>query len=226
MSGVKILVVDDDTNICQLLSLYLVKEGYNVEMAHNGLDAISKIKSSMYNVVILDVMMPQMDGLETLREVRSFSNVPVVMLTARGEAMDKIIGLDLGADDYVTKPFEPQELISRIKAILRRSLPATELKEDFVLDDLLVSIINYIVKIDGIKIDMPPKEIELLYYLATHPLKVYTREQLLDKVWGPDYKGDSRTVDVHIKRLREKLGDKYSWRIITVWGVGYKFEIG
>jgi len=222
----KILLVDDDVNICQLLNLYLAKEGFIIDVAHNGVDALEKIRANAYNVILLDVMMPQLDGLETLQELRTFSNVPVIMLTARGEAMDKITGLDLGADDYVTKPTEPQELISRIKAIMRRTMPANEVKEDFVLGDMSVSIINYNVKINGQIIEMPPKEIELLYYLATHPLKVYTREQLLEKVWGAEYKGDSRTVDVHIKRLREKLGSQYNWRIITVWGVGYKFENG
>lgn len=221
----KILIVDDDQNICQLLNLYLVKEGYIIDIVHDGASAVSKIKSENYNVVLLDIMMPVMDGLEALKEIRTFSNVPVLMLTAKSEAMDKIIGLDNGADDYISKPFEPQELISRIKAVLRRSMPAQEIQSDFVYGDLYVSLTNYIVKIGGTKIDMPPKEIELLYYLVKHPVKVFTREQLLKQVWGEDYKGDSRTVDVHIKRIREKIGDDNNWHLITVWGVGYKFEV-
>lgn len=225
MSNVKILIVDDDDNICQLLNLYLVKEGYTTNISNNGKDAIRKVSENTYNVILLDIMMPEMDGFETLMNIRKFSNVPVILVSAKGEPMDKISGLDYGADDYVTKPFEPQELISRIKAILRRSQILTNNHADLVIGNLFVSITNYIVKVGDKKIDMPPKEIELLYYLATNPMQVFTREQLLERVWDSDYKGDSRTVDVHIKRIREKLGNGTNWRLNTVWGVGYKFEV-
>lgn len=230
MSNFKILIVDDDDNICQLLTLYLVKEGYNTSICHNGRDAIKVLKESNFDVVLLDIMMPEMDGYETLMNIRKFSFVPVILVSAKGEPMDKILGLDYGADDYVTKPFEPQELISRIKAILRRSQSISASTNssghsDITIDNLSVSISNYIVKIDGKKIEMPPKEIELLYYLATNSGQVFTREQLLVQVWDTDYKGDSRTVDVHIKRIREKLGNGAKWSLNTVWGIGYKFEI-
>ncbi len=230
MSNGKILIVDDDDNICQLLTLYLVKEGYGTSVCHNGKDAIKLLKETKFDLVLLDVMMPQMDGYMTLTEVRKFSDVPIIMVSAKGEPMDKISGLDYGADDYVTKPFEPQELLSRIKALLRRTQAhtATEKepeKSDIQLDDLYISIKNYIVKVGGKPIDMPPKEIELLHCLASQPMQVFTREQLLQKVWSSDYQGDARTVDVHIKRIREKLGMGKSWRLNTVWGVGYKFEV-
>ncbi len=227
----KILIVDDDDNICQLLTLYLVKEGYATEICHNGNDALVRLKENAFDLVLLDVMMPEMDGYETLTEARKFSDIPIIMVSAKGEPMDKISGLDYGADDYVTKPFEPQELISRIKAIFRRSQPttrpaATETAEspDLYYDDLYIGMRNYIVKIGDRIVDMPPKEIELLYYLASHPMQVFTREQLLKKVWSNDYQGDERTVDVHIKRIREKLGSGKTWKLNTVWGVGYKFE--
>lgn len=226
MPNYKILIVDDDDNICQLLTLYLVKEGYSTTTCNNGKDAIKKVSENEFNVVLLDIMMPEMDGYETLMNIRKFSNVPVILVSAKGEPMDKISGLDYGADDYVTKPFEPQELISRIKAILRRAQPsAAAERSDITVGNLYVSLTKYIVKVDGNKIDMPPKEIELLYYLATHPMQVFTREQLLEKVWETDYKGDPRTVDVHIKRIREKLGVGSNWKLNTVWGVGYKFEV-
>lgn len=221
----KVLVVDDDENICQLIGLYLKKEGYATETATNGEEAIEMLKSRPFNIVVLDVMMPVMDGIEALKQIRTFSQIPIIMLTAKSEAIDKINGLDLGADDYVTKPFEAQELISRIKAILRRSTGTDETNTDIVIKNLFISISNYIVQVNNVKIDMPPKEIELLYFLATHPLKVYTREQLLENIWGKNYAGDSRTVDVHIKRLREKLGEDNPWKVTTVWGVGYKFEM-
>lgn len=225
-SNIRVLTTEDDLSIRGLLVMYLKKEGYIVDEASDGAEAIEKIKQHEYNIVLLDVMMPVMDGLEALREIRKFSNVPIILLTAKSESMDKIVGLDNGADDYITKPFEAAEVISRIKAILRRSQSDTEIDKDLVIDNLFVSIANYIVKLDGMKVDMPPKEIELLYYLATHQQKVYTRDQLLEAIWGIDYKGDSRTVDVHIKRIREKLGDNNKkWKIITVWSVGYKFEV-
>lgn len=226
MSEYRILIVDDDDNICQLLNLYLVKEGYKTAICNNGRNAIKKISEEEFNIVLLDIMMPEMDGYETLANIRKFSNVPVILVSAKGEPMDKISGLDCGADDYVTKPFEPQELISRIKAILRRMQP-TQIneKKDITIGNLYISNVNYIVKVDDKKIEMPPKEIELLYYLATHPMRVFTREQLLSSVWESDYKGDPRTVDVHIKRIREKLGVGSNWKLETVWGIGYKFEV-
>ena len=228
MSNFKILIVDDDVNICQLLNQYLVKEGYSTFICHNGQDALNEIKKNLYDIMLLDIMMPEMDGLETLSRVREILNIPIILLSARGEPMDKISGLDLGADDYVTKPFEPQELISRIKALLRRSQPAntaTDPVNDLSIGNLFISISNYIVKIGDKKIEMPPKEIELLYCLASDSGRVFTREQLLDQVWGAGYKGDTRTVDVHVKRIREKIGNGTTWRLDTVWGVGYKFEI-
>ncbi len=226
MPDFKILIVDDDDNICQLLKLYLIKEGFSTIICHNGNDAAKYVKETHLDIVLLDIMMPDMDGLETLSKIREFSDIPVILVSAQGEPMDKIGGLDIGADDYVTKPFEPQELISRIKAILRRiGQSKTEEKADVTIGNLHISIGNYIVKVDDKKVEMPPKEMELLYYLATHPMKVFTREQLLGEVWGPDYKGDSRTVDVHIKRIREKLGIGTNWKLETVWRVGYKFEV-
>ena len=224
MPNYKILIVDDDVNICQLINLYLVKEGYTTSICHNGQDALDIISKQPYDLMLLDIMMPGMDGFETLAEVRKILNIPVILLSARGEPMDKISGLDLGADDYVTKPFEAQELIARIKALLRRSQPATPQNSDITIGNLFISLSNYIVKTDGKKIEMPPKEIELLYYLASNPGRVFTREQLLSEVWGAGYSGDTRTVDVHVKRIREKLGNNPDWRLDTVWGVGYKFE--
>ena len=218
--------MDDDVNICQLLNLYLVKEGYSTAICHNGQDALEEINKNEYDIMLLDIMMPGMDGFETLSQVRKSLNIPVILLSARGEPMDKISGLDLGADDYVTKPFEPQELISRIKALLRRSQPiaVVDATPDLSIGNLFISLTNYIVKLGGNKVDMPPKEIELIYYLASNPKRVFTREQLLSHVWGANYKGDARTVDVHVKRIREKLGVNPNWRLDTVWGVGYKFE--
>lgn len=224
MSQIKILTVDDDVSVCQLLALYLSKENYSTDMAHNGITAIEKIKNDNIGLVLLDIMMPNKDGIETLKEVRQFSNVPIIMLTSRGEAIDKITALDAGADDYITKPFEPQELISRIKAVLRRYNPSLDIHRDFVLGNLVISLANYKVKIDDTEIDMPPKEIELLYFLATHSGRVFKRQELLEQIWGDDYNCDPRTIDVHVKRIREKLGDSNGWRLVTVWGVGYKFE--
>lgn len=226
MPDYKTLIVDDDDNICQLMKLYLVKEGFSTVVCNNGFDAIKKLGEETFDVVLLDVMMPVMDGLETLSAIRKFSNVPVIFVSAKGETMDKIGGLDVGADDYVTKPFEPQELISRIRAILRRSqsLPSGD-KKEISIGNLYVDIQNYIVKVDNAKVEMPPKEIELLYYLATHPMRVFTRDQLLSSVWGAEFRGDARTIDVHVKRIREKLGVGTEWNLATVWRVGYKFEI-
>ncbi|MCI8435777.1 MAG: response regulator transcription factor [Clostridia bacterium] len=226
MANCKILIVDDDDNICQLLNLYLIKEGYRTHICNNGKAAVKQLAEEDFNVVLLDIMMPGMDGYETLTAVRKFSNVPVILVSAKGEPMDKISGLDCGADDYVTKPFEPQELISRIKAVLRRTQPTENTDMlDIRIGNLFISRSNYIVKVNDVKVEMPPKEIELLYYLAKNPMRVFTREQLLEKVWGEEYKGDSRTVDVHIKRIREKLGLGTNWSLVTVWSVGYKFEV-
>ncbi|MEG1180535.1 MAG: response regulator transcription factor [Oscillospiraceae bacterium] len=225
MSDIKILVVDDEKNICELLRLYLEKEGYTVLMAHNGADAISIVREKSPSLVLLDIMMPVIDGWEVCRQIREFSKIPVIMLTAKGETFDKIMGLDLGADDYIVKPFDTKEVVARIKAVLRRS--GSENDEGEVgYDKLSVNIVRYELKVDGIKVDTPPKELELLYHLAKNPNRVFTRDQLLDEVWGFEYFGDSRTVDVHIKRLREKLENvSEHWALKTVWGVGYKFEV-
>lgn len=233
MANRRILIVDDDDNICQLLTLYLVKANYDTAVCHNGQDALRNLQESHFDLMLLDVMMPEMDGYETLKRVRGFSDVPVIMVSARGEPIDKISGLDYGADDYVTKPFEPQELLSRINAIFRRmttenradvSTYDASTTPDLVYDDLSVSLRNHMVTVGGTEIEMPPKEIELLYFLASRPKEVFTREQLLRKLWSSDYQGDARTVDVHIKRIREKLGSGAHWQLNTVWGVGYKFE--
>lgn len=221
----KILVVDDEKNICELLRLYLEKEGYEVLLGHDGEQAVQQVREHSPALVLLDIMMPKMDGWEACREIRAFSKVPIIMLTAKGETFDKVMGLELGADDYVVKPFDTKEVVARIKAVLRRT--ASEDDEGEVsYDKLSVNIVRYELKVDGIKVDTPPKELELLYHLAKNPNRVYTRDQLLDEVWGFEYFGDSRTVDVHIKRLREKLeGVSDQWELKTVWGVGYKFEV-
>lgn len=218
-----ILVVDDDTNICQLIKLYLEKEGFNVSICNSGIDALEEAKSMRFSLVLLDIMMPDIDGYETLKRLREFSNVPVIMISAKSETSDKITGLDFGADDYITKPFEPMELVSRVKAILRRSQANFE-SEDITLGNLFISLRQYNVTVGGVRIEMPPKEIEVLNCLAKNPNKVMIREELLNQVWGQDYKGDSRTVDVHIKRIREKLINSTA-RLVTVWGVGYKIEV-
>ncbi len=220
----KILIVDDDENICQLIELYLRKDGYDVDVCNCGGAAIEKLREEAFDAVLLDVMMPGIDGFETLEEVRKFSYIPVIMLSARGESMDKISGLDRGADDYITKPFEPQELIARLKAVLRRIKPVTAQKQ-VELCNLAVNLSDFTVLLDGEKIDMTPKETELLYTLAKTPMHVFTREDLLNRIWGQNYSGDPRTVDVHIKRIREKLGENKSWRLTTVWGIGYKIEV-
>ena len=224
----KVLVVDDDINIVKLIKLYLEKEGYAVITAHNGRDAIELFKHENPSIIILDIMMPEMDGNQVCREIRKTSDVPIIMLTAKGETFDKVLSLELGADDYMVKPFESKELVARIKAILRRSESknSANAMECITYDKLEVNLTNYELKLDGRILEIPPKELELLYFLASNPNRVFTREQLLEEVWGFDYFGDSRTVDVHIKRLREKLeGVEANWQLKTVWGVGYKFEV-
>ena len=224
----KVLVVDDDANIVKLIKLYLEKEDYAVVTASNGIEALDVYKRENPSIIVLDIMMPQLDGNGVCRKIRKTSDVPIIMLTAKGETFDKVLSLELGADDYIVKPFEPKELVARIKAILRRSETKNEKSDDKIvqLDKLEVNLVNYELKIDGKTLEIPPKELELLYFLASHPNRVFTREQLLEEVWGFDYFGDSRTVDVHIKRLREKLeGAEANWQLKTVWGVGYKFEV-
>lgn len=227
MAMLKILLVDDDPNIRQLVNLYLQKEGFEVEMADRGDEALKRFRESPPNLILLDVMLPGMDGWQVCREVRKVSNIPIIMLTAKDETFDKVLGLELGADDYVVKPFEMKELVARIKAVSRRFQAADTPDRELVFPGLTVNINQYSVKFMGKELEMPPKELELLYFLASHPGMVFTREQLLEQVWGYDYFGDSRTVDVHVKRLREKLGEgeKLGWLIKTVWGVGYKFEV-
>lgn len=227
MSANKVLVVDDDTHISELIKLYLEKDGFPVIIANNGKVALEKFKSESPSIVILDVMMPEMDGWEVCREIRKISNTPIIMLTAKGETFDKVLGLELGADDYMVKPFETKELIARVKAVLRRSDAKDEHQDkEISFTNLSINISNYEIKINGKIVEIPPKELELLYFLASNPNRVFTREQLLEEVWGFDYFGDSRTVDVHIKRLREKLEQvkDANWQLKTVWGVGYKFE--
>jgi DNA-binding response OmpR family regulator len=226
MSAEKILVVDDDLNICELLRLYLTKDGYNVVVANDGQSAVSMFQEENPALVLLDVMLPKLDGWQVCREIRKFSETPIIMLTAKGEVFDRVLGLELGADDYVVKPFDTKEIVARIKAVLRRSAATTveEIKEVHY-DKLSINLTNYELKVAGVQIDTPPKEMELIFHLAKNPNRVFTRDQLLDEVWGYDYYGDSRTVDVHVKRLREKLeGASDKWELRTVWGVGYKFE--
>ena len=221
-----ILVVDDDKNICEIVRLYLVKEGYNVKCAYAGKQALRMIEEEKPAAVILDIMLPEIDGIEILKQLRQTTKIPVIMLTAKGETIDKILGLELGADDYVVKPFEPKELVARLKAVLRRSETTDADDGEITFDKLSLNMSTYELKIDGQVIDIPPKELELLNYLCIHPNKVFTRDQLLDEVWGYEYFGDSRTVDVHVKRLREKVeGVSDKWSLKTVWGVGYKFEV-
>ena len=227
MPMLKILLVDDDPNIRQLVNLYLVKEGFEVIMASRGDEALKLFKESPPNLMLLDIMLPGMDGWQVCREVRKVSNIPIIMLTAKDETFDKVLGLELGADDYVVKPFDMKELVARIKAVSRRFQAADTPERELAFPGLTINIDQYTVKYMGRELEMPPKELELLYFLASHPGMVFTREQLLEQVWGYDYFGDSRTVDVHVKRLREKLteGEKLGWMIKTVWGVGYKFEV-
>lgn len=224
----KVLVVDDDINIVKLIKLYLEKEDFTVCTASNGVEALDVWKHENPSIIVLDIMMPELDGNSVCREIRKTSDVPIIMLTAKGETFDKVLGLELGADDYIVKPFEPKELIARIKAILRRSDANNghDDKKIVSFDKLEVNLVNYELVVDGKILEIPPKELELLFFLASNPNRVFTREQLLEEVWGFDYFGDSRTVDVHIKRLREKLdGVDANWQLKTVWGVGYKFEV-
>ena len=227
MTNAKILVADDDRNICELLRMYLEKEGFSVVLAGNGEEALSKFDEENPDLLLLDVMMPRLDGWQVCRELRKKSECPIIMITAKGETFDKVLGLELGADDYVVKPFETKEIIARIKAVLRRTgkTSAETDKKEVNFDKLTVNMTKYELKVEGKVVDTPPKELELLFHLASNPNRVYTRDQLLDEVWGFEYYGDSRTVDVHIKRLREKLeGVSEKWSLKTVWGVGYKFE--
>lgn len=226
MANEKILVVDDDVNICELLRLYLEKEGYTVSIVNDGESAVKSFGEIQPDLMLLDIMLPRLDGWQVCREVRKFSDKPIIMLTAKGETFDKVLGLELGADDYVVKPFDAKEVVARVKAVLRRSAgtPATDIKQ-VEYDKLKINLTNYELWVDGKRIDTPPKELELIYHLASNPNRVFTRDQLLDEVWGFDYYGDSRTVDVHVKRLREKLeGVSDKWELKTVWSVGYKFE--
>ena len=227
MVNEKILVVDDDKNICELLRLYLVKEGFDVSLAHDGNAALAEFERIAPDLVLLDVMMPGMDGWEVCRKIRANSKTPIIMLTAKGETYDKVLGLELGADDYIVKPFDAKEVTARIKAVLRRCADKNE--EDkgvYDFDNLHLDMNRYELKVRGKVVEAPPKELELLACLAGHPNRVYTRDQLLDEVWGFEYYGDSRTIDVHVKRLREKLEDASTqWNLKTVWGVGYKFEV-
>ena len=229
----RILIVDDDENIAELISLYLIKECYETLIVHDGEEALRVFPEFKPNLILLDLMLPGIDGYQVCRELRTTSQIPIIMLSAKGEIFDKVLGLELGADDYMIKPFDSKELVARVKAVLRRyqAAPApaadkTDQKGDYVsYPDLTVNLTNYSVIYQGRSIDMPPKELELLYFLASSPNQVFTREQLLDHIWGYEYIGDTRTVDVHIKRLREKIKDHESWSITTVWGIGYKFEV-
>ena len=222
----KILVVDDDRNIVDLIRLYLEKEMLEVRGAYHGEEALELFYSWTPDLVILDLMMPKMDGWEVCKQIRKVSSIPVIMLSARGETFDKVLGLELGADDYMVKPFDPKEMVARVKAVLRRTGNSINSKEEIVFPGLIINKTEYSITYRGKKMEVPPKELELLYFLALHPNQVFTREQLLEKVWGYEFSGDSRTVDVHIKRLREKFNDAtLRWEIKTVWGVGYKFEV-
>ena len=240
MDKEKILIVDDDENIAELISLYLNKECYETQIAADGASALEAFVEFMPNLILLDVMLPGMDGYQVCTEIRKQSNVPIIMLSAKGEVFDKVLGLKIGADDYIVKPFDSNELVARVKAVLRRTVmtqavttaapvsiaEVTDHQGEFVeYDGLLINMTNYTVTLDGESVEMPPKELELLYFLAKRPNQVFTRDQLLDRLWDYEYAGDSRTVDVHIKRLREKLNENHNWSISTVWGKGYKFEV-
>ena len=227
----KVLIVDDDENIAELISLYLIKECYETRIEHDGEAALRAFREFRPNIILLDLMLPGIDGYQVCREIRRDSNCPIIMLSAKGEVFDKVLGLELGADDYMVKPFDSKELVARVKAILRRAANESTAPEvpqekgDFVeYPDLTINLTNYAVTYMGHNVDMPPKELELLYFLAKSPNQVFTREQLLDRIWGYEYMGDTRTVDVHIKRIREKIPDGEHWAVATVWGVGYKFD--
>ena len=227
----KILIVDDDNNIAELISLYLTKECFDTKIVNDGEEALLAYKSYNPNLILLDLMLPGIDGYQVCREIRAKDNIPIIMLSAKGEVFDKVLGLELGADDYIMKPFDSKEMVARVKAVLRRYQPAkpenpsTAAIKMVSYTDLEVNLSNYSVVYMGENIDMPPKELELLYFLASSPNQVFTREQLLDNIWGYEYIGDTRTVDVHVKRLREKIKDHEGWGITTVWGIGYKFEV-
>lgn len=225
----KILIVDDDNNIAELISLYLTKEFFETKIVNDGEQALREFDSFHPDLLLLDLMLPGIDGYQVCRELRHTSDVPIIMLSAKGETFDKVLGLELGADDYIIKPFDAKELVARVRAVLRRfkvrqpSAPSGEKSVSY--PDLTINLTNYSVTYMGKQVDMPPKELELLYFLASSPNQVFTREQLLDHIWGYEYIGDTRTVDVHIKRLREKIKDNPGWSIATVWGIGYKFEV-
>lgn len=226
----KILIVDDDNNIAELISLYLTKECFETLIVNDGETALSSMDTFVPNLVLLDLMLPGIDGYQVCREIRSKNTTPIIMLSAKGEVFDKVLGLELGADDYMEKPFDSKELVARVKAVLRRYKALPESNVDPAVKcveypDLIINQTNYSVIYMGKAVDMPPKELELLYFLASSPNHVFTREQLLDQIWGYEYIGDTRTVDVHIKRLREKVKDNDFWKISTIWGIGYKFEV-
>ena len=228
----KILIVDDDENIAELISLYLTKECFDTMMVHDGEEALVAFDTYQPNLMLLDLMLPGIDGYQVCREIRARSNTPIIMLSAKGEVFDKVLGLEMGADDYIMKPFDSKEMVARVKAVLRRYQPGQKMEspvEDkskrVEYPGISINLTNYSVIVDGQIVDMPPKELELLYFLAASPNQVFTREQLLDQIWGYEYIGDTRTVDVHIKRLREKIKDHATWGLATVWGIGYKFEV-
>ena len=228
----KILIVDDDENIAELISLYLTKECFDTMMVHDGEEALVAFDTYQPNLMLLDLMLPGIDGYQVCREIRARSNTPIIMLSAKGEVFDKVLGLEMGADDYIMKPFDSKEMVARVKAVLRRYQPGQKIEspvEDkskrVEYPGISINLTNYSVIVDGQTVDMPPKELELLYFLAASPNQVFTREQLLDQIWGYEYIGDTRTVDVHIKRLREKIKDHATWGLATVWGIGYKFEV-
>lgn len=222
----KVLVIEDDIHICELIKMYLVKEGFQVLWAHDGLKGVESFKKETPHMVILDIMLPKLDGWEVCREIKRVSDVPIIMLTAKGDTFDKVLGLKMGADDYLVKPFDPRELTARINAVLRRAAPQLQSSRQLVFPDLMIDLDLYVIKIKNEVMTLPPKEMELLYFLVQNKNRVYTREQLIEQIWGFDFEGDNRTIDVHIKRLREKLESlSHRYRIKTVWGVGYKFEV-
>lgn len=231
VSKQRILIVDDDANIAELISLYLTKECFETMIVGDGESALLAVDSFQPNLILLDLMLPGIDGYQVCREVRAKQQTPIIMLSAKGEIFDKVLGLEMGADDYMEKPFDSKELVARAKAVLRRykpvAAPTPEAPKEKCVQfpDLSINLTNYSVVYMGKTVDMPPKELELLYFLAASPNHVFTREQLLDQIWGYEYIGDTRTVDVHIKRLREKINDHESWKISTIWGIGYKFEV-
>ncbi len=232
MNKQKILIVDDDENIAELISLYLTKECFDTKMVYDGESALIAFDNYQPSLILLDLMLPGMDGYQVCRELRMRSNVPIIMLSAKGEVFDKVLGLELGADDYIMKPFDSKEMVARVKAVLRRyqivpeQTASIEPSGKYVeYPGIIINLTNYSVSLDGEKVEMPPKELELLYFLASSPNQVFTREQLLDQIWGYEYVGDTRTVDVHIKRIREKLSEHPGWSLATVWGIGYKFEV-